>query len=104
MFRSPYGVYEYLGKLLREQSAGHITFVGLRSFEERELNSGPFLNITEGASSDCLVSVFYNGTSYCVPRKHSNSTAVLLDILGQLKDLSITPTDLNAAFNVRLID
>jgi hypothetical protein len=104
VFRSPYGVYKYLGQLLREQSAARVRFVGLRSLEERELASGPFLNITKGASADCLVAAFYNGESFCVPRQGSNSTAVMLDVLGQLKNLSITPTDLNAATAVRLID
>ena len=104
VFRSPYGVYKYLGQLLREQSARRIRFAGLKSFEERELSSGPFLNITDGVGADCLVSAFYNGKSFCVPREGSNSTAVLLDMLGQLKNLSISPTDLNAAFAVRLIN
>ena len=102
VFRSPYGLYKYLGQLLRERSAARIHFANLRGFEQRELISGPFLNIGEGASPDCLVSAFYNGESFCVPRKGSNSTAILLDILGQLKNLSISPTDLNAAFAVRL--
>jgi hypothetical protein len=104
IFRSSYGVYKYLGQLLREHSAARIHFANLRGFEQRELISGPFLNIREGASPDCLVTAFYNGESFCVPRQGSNSTAVLLDILGELKTLSVSPTDLNAAFAVRLVN
>ncbi len=104
VFRSPYGVYKYLGQLLREQSAGRINFHDVKTFEDRELTYGPFLNVVAGATGDCLVTVFYNGQSYCVPRKGSNSTAIMLDILGQLKNLSTTPSDVNAAFAVRVID
>lgn len=103
IFRSPYGVYKFLGQLLRERSAQYVQFYNVRTREERELESGLFLNITEGAS-DCLVSAFYNGHSYCVPRVGSNSTGIMLDILGQLKNLSTSPSDLNAAFAVRVID
>jgi hypothetical protein len=104
MFRSPYGVYKYLGKLLREHSASRIKFLNITTFEERELNYGHFLNVTQGINSDCLVTAFYNGQSYCVPRKGSNSTSMLFDILGQLKNLSTSSSDVNAAFAVRLID
>lgn len=104
VFRSPYGVYKYLGQLLREHSANRIVIYSTKNFEERELNSGPFLNITEGANSDCMVTAFYNGQSYCVPRKGSNSTGVMLDILGQLKNLSTSTSDINAATAVRLIN
>ena len=48
VFRSPYGVYKYLGQLLRERSAARIHFANLRGFEQRELISGPFLNIRRG--------------------------------------------------------
>lgn len=106
VFRSPYGVYEYLGSLLREQSAGRIGLnrQNLMTLKEYNLASGPFLNIVPGNIGDCLVEAFYNGQSYCVPRKGSASTAIMLDILGQLKNLSTTPSDLNAAFAVRVVD
>lgn len=104
VFRSPYGVYGYLGQLLREHSSGRIKFYNVRTSEERELSSGPFLNINEGGNGDCLVTAFYNGRSYCVPRQGSNSTGIMLDILEQLKNLSTTASDLNAAFAVRLIN
>jgi hypothetical protein len=105
IFRSAYGVYRSLGQLLREGSARRIQFYYVRTLEERELNFGPFINVTtQGATADCLVTVFYNGQSYCVPRVGSNSTGMLLEVLGQLKNLSVTPSDVNAAFAVRVID
>jgi hypothetical protein len=104
VFRSPYGIYRYLGQILRENSAGSIHFKSAATLEERELNSGPFLNISEGDLGGCLIEAFYNGQSYCVPRQGSSSTATLFDVLAQLKNLSTAPSDLNAAFAVRVVN
>jgi hypothetical protein len=43
----------------------------------------------------------YGGQFYCVP-SYSRHTAMLMDILIQLRNLSIQSADLNSAFTVRL--
>lgn len=101
IFRSPLGVFAYLGNILRNPAG-----------QENDYNTGdargiigtePFLNITDAQGSPCFTSVLYDGGFYCVPLT-SHHTAMLIDILIQLRNLSIQPTDLNSAFTVRLTD
>ncbi len=100
VMRSPSGIFNYLGKLLHDGTANRImpytgTAKALR---------GSFLDITlGGADIGCFVFVSYDGESYCVPQG-AETTAMMLAILEQLRNLSITPSDLNAATSVRLVN
>jgi hypothetical protein len=96
-FRSPAGVFSYLGKLYREHAGDRVRYFTAPLVA----SDAPFLDIVEGAG-DCFVLVTYEGQSYCVPHG-SSSTALLIDLLVQLRNLSITPSDLNSAFSIRLI-
>jgi hypothetical protein len=99
VLRSPIGIYQYLGKLVRENTAYRI---GFYTGEARRLN-GRFIEISPEGPVSCFVSVAYDGNMYCIPQG-AETTAMMLDILEQLKNLSTSPTDLNAAFSARLIN
>jgi hypothetical protein len=99
-FRSTIGVFNYLGQILRNNLGDSVHY---NTAETRALTRYPFLDIIQGGGVNCYVSVSYGGQFYCVPEGDDN-TAMLLDILEQLRNLSITPNDLNSAFSVRLID
>ena len=61
----------------------------------------PFINIVGANGQGCFTDVHYNGGFYCVPG-NSRHTAMLVDILIQLRNLATQATDLNSAFTVRL--
>jgi hypothetical protein len=99
-FRSPIGAFNHFGDLLREPSdnmQNYHTIESSQIIREGEL----YLNITQGASGPCFSAVSYGGFVYCVPAG-SMHTAMLFDILIQLRNMSIQTTDLNSAFTVRL--
>lgn len=103
VFRSPDSIYKYLGRLVRESLTDRIHI----GYHDPLLPIGePFLNVVKGAggNGDCFVSVYYDAQLYCVPRAHANNTAMILDILEQLRNLAISPSDLNGAVSVRLVN
>ncbi|MBR1201841.1 MULTISPECIES: hypothetical protein [unclassified Bradyrhizobium] len=99
-FRSPIGAFNHFGDLLRQPK------YNIANYHTKEstlvIQSGePYLNITNGAGRDCFSGVAYGGGFYCVPADSAH-TAMLFDILIQLRNMSIQTTDLNSAFTVRL--
>ena len=99
VLRSPAGVFSYLGKLLHNGTADRISYY---TGEAKQL--GRFLDIaTDGTTGTCYVSVSYEGRDYCVPQEAYN-TALMLDILEELRNLSISPSDLTESFTVRVSD
>jgi hypothetical protein len=65
--------------------------------------NGPYLSIltTNGPSSSCYSSASYEGQTYCVPVGASHTT-MLMDLAIMLRNLNISPTDLNAPVSVRV--
>jgi hypothetical protein len=100
-FRSPSGVFQYLGTVWRNDES-YLIHYGTREAQALLQPSVPYINIIQG-NSDCFVALRFHGAQYCVPQG-SDNTALLMDILVQLRNLSITPSDLNSAFSVRVID
>lgn len=101
VFRSPLGVFAYFGEILRTGEGNYFEYY---TQEARGIiGTEPYLDITGAEGAPCFSSVLYNGGFYCVPMK-SIHTAMLLDILIQLRNLSTQATDLNSAFTVRLTD
>jgi hypothetical protein len=101
-FRSPVGVFGYYGAWLNPlaqpwvwENYGTDQAKGILGKEE------PFLNIVPGNGTFCFASVSYAEATFCVPN-YSRHTAMLFDIIMQLRNLNTQPTDLNAAFTVRL--
>jgi hypothetical protein len=101
VFRSPQAIFIALGGLLRDGLADRVISQTPRS--KRLFKTEPLVTIISENGAGCYVSAFYNGQAFCVPQG-AHKTAVVLDVLEQLRNLSITPGDLNAAFSVRLID
>jgi hypothetical protein len=99
--RSPAGVFGFLGSLLRERETLAINYA---SAETAPLKTGPFLNIVNDSGNTCAIHVKYQSVHYCVPTQGSANTNVMIQILQVLRNLSISPTDLNAPFNVRVLD
>jgi len=101
--RSPALLYSFLGRVLRHPE---INEVGYRTKEARELTAAgePFLNVVRGKTDGCAVYVLYLSQSYCVPISGSANTLVMMQILQALRNLSISPTDLNVPFSVHITD
>ena len=100
-FRSPSGVFKYLGNVWRNNES-YLIHYGTGEAHALVPPGVPYLNIIQG-NDDCFVAVRFHGQQYCVPQG-SDNTALLMDILVQLRNLSITPSDLNSAFSVRVVD
>lgn len=98
VLRSPAAVYRYLGKILREGLSDRVRLTDPRS---GVLNAYRFLNVDKEAG-DCLVGTDSPDGFYCVPRRGSETTMAIFDVLQQLRNLSISPSDLNTAFTVRV--
>ena len=99
VFRSPDAVIKYLGRWL---DARDVKFDYYTEDAKAVLKEEPYLNIIERGSS-CYASIIYYGNSYCVPA-NSVHTAMLMDMVEDLRNINIQPTDLNSAFTVRLAD
>ena len=105
--RSAYGIYQFLGKLLR-QSRGGPDFEEIPDYvrpdevtpelstihEDKRL-----LNVVIGQSSDCFAQTHFLDGHYCVPEEGSANTKRIFGLLAQLlalqtsaADLAITPT------------
>jgi hypothetical protein len=100
-FRSPMGVYMFLGKLIRDHAEANV-----ESFHDpdlRVMNSRKLINIVPGFS-DCLMVGALLNESFCVPKDQSEATLVMIGILEQLRNLNINSTELNASFSVHVAD
>jgi hypothetical protein len=101
-FRSPAGIFTALGKQLRDGSAERVR--SLLPPSQRVFHGEPLLTIkTDDTTGDCAVLAQYDGQTYCVPQG-TDRTAMVFNVLQELKNLSTTPSDLNSAFSVRVVN
>jgi hypothetical protein len=101
-FRSPAGIFAALGKELRDGSAERVR--SLLRPSQRAFDGEPLLTIkSDDTAGDCAVLAQYEGQAYCVPQS-AYRTAMVINILQELKNLSTTPSDLNSAFSVRVVN
>jgi hypothetical protein len=98
--RSPINVFGYIGSLIRNDKTHDIRYIRP---EFTELSSEPFVNILRGRYSGCTVDITYLGEEYCIPSEASLNTGIVFQILQALRNLSISPTDLNTPFSVRVV-
>ena len=82
VLRSPYGVFQYYGKLLRTK-----TDVKLPPESQRETGDGQLFKVTPGAAG-CFVHVGYGGHNFCVPEDGAATTKEVLTLLIALVNLS----------------
>lgn len=99
--RSPAAIFAALGKQLRDGTTGQVSAVLPAS--QGQFGDEPLLTVTTEEKDGCAVAAEYDGQSWCVPR-HAGKTATVINILQELKNLSTTPTDLNSAFSVRVVN
>jgi hypothetical protein len=98
--RSPNGFLSYLGSWYnfgdRVQFDRYDTIPAKTIF-----NGGPYLAVRDGLPASCYSWVNYDGGLYCVPMGATH-TSMLMDIAVILRNLNISPTDLNAPISVRV--
>lgn len=97
-FRSPVGIYAYLGKLLRDGVEDQIR---LRNDLEGSLESAKIVDI-DFDTINCVNSASSLGALACNPTASTMNTLITIGLLEQLRNLSISPSDLNSSFAVRL--
>ncbi len=100
-FRSPAAIFMALGKLLHDGSAARVT--PLLDPSKRTFDGQALLTVKSEDTGDCLVLAQYEDHTYCVPHD-ADRTAMVINILQELKNLSTTPNDLNSAFSVRVVN
>ncbi len=100
IMRSPIGVLAYLGQFLRDPTT---PFSGYYSEPAKRLfgRDPRYLHVVSDKGSGCYTSLTYLGKFYCVPATSSH-TAMLMDTVQVLRNLSIEPTDLNTSFTLRV--
>jgi hypothetical protein len=105
--RSPNGFLSYLGSWYNVGdkvpfASDNVPFRGYGSPPAQQIfRNGPYLSILNGASGWCYAWANYNGQIYCVPMEATH-TSMLMDIAVILRNLNISPTDLNAPISVRV--
>ena len=98
--RSPAQFISYLGLWLKYQDAVETpNYITLPA--QRVLGDQRYLVLNSMRGDSCYVSVVYHGFGYCVPESATH-TAMLMDIGTALRNLNITPSDLNAPVTVRV--
>jgi hypothetical protein len=72
---------------------------------QRIFSDGPYLSIAKinGPDVSCYSSATYDEQAYCVPSEATH-TSMLMDLAVILRNLNITPQDLNAPVSVRVTD
>ena len=92
--RSTFGIYRYLGGVLRNQH----DMIMLRGRRDRnEPERIPLLEISRDSSGGCFVDLHFDEHYYCVPKEGAENTKAIFSLLAQLialrtpGDLAITP-------------
>jgi len=109
--RSAYGIFQFLGKILRQRMRDLPPEPGAylpRPEEELPLLSTiredeRLLNIDLNPSEDCFVETQFIEGTYCVPERHSANTKHIFGLLSQLIALQTTAADLAITPSVRVV-
>ncbi len=99
--RSPNGFLSYLGSWYKFGDRVHFDQYDTVPALTILPKGGAYLSIRDGPSASCYSWVNYDGRIYCVPMDAAN-TSMLMDIAVILRNLNISPTDLNAPISVRV--
>lgn len=93
--RSTFGIYQFLGRILRLQRENALLLRGsLYSSEDRRI-----LAVERASTGGCMVDINFETEYYCVPLRGAENTKRIMGLLAQLValntstlDLAITPT------------
>jgi hypothetical protein len=100
--RSAYGVYQFLGKLLKQSMQDDDTVLLPPSVPLDQVlpelstvwEDDKILNIIRNSNDQCFVTTHFNDGEYCVPEHGSANTKRIFGLLAQLIALQTTATDL----------
>ncbi len=98
--RSTFGIYRFLGSILRSGEEGAVAIRGRRDISEPEFI--PLLEITRDTSGGCFVDLHFDEFHYCVPRRGAENTKHIFSLLAQLIALRTQPGDLAITPSVRV--
>jgi hypothetical protein len=97
--RSTFGIYRFLGGLLRNQD----DMIMLRGRKDRnEPDFFPLLEINRDSSGGCFVDLPFDEHYYCVPKNGAETTKSIFSLLAQLIALRTQPGDLAITPAVRV--
>jgi hypothetical protein len=97
--KSPNSFLSFLGSWYKY--ADKVRFSSYRSVPaQRIFGDGPYISILNSPSAHCYSSINYDGQIYCVPPEATH-TAMLMDIAVVLRNLNVSPADLNTPLSVR---
>jgi hypothetical protein len=102
--RSAYGVYQFLGKLLRQSRGGpdlgdmqipdYVRADDVRPELSTVQEDKQLLNVVINQSSACFAETRFMDGTYCVPEEGSANTKRIFGLLAQLLALQTSATDL----------
>lgn len=109
--RSAYGIYQFLGKLLKE-SISNDAPQATPGVSERQmmpqlstiLDDQNVLNIARNSNDACFVRVDFNDGTYCVPEQGAENTKRIFGLLAQLTALQTNAADLAITPVVHTVD
>jgi hypothetical protein len=93
--RSALGMFQYVAKAWGTTDQLYYTQDAV------SLLNGPLVNIVNSSSPSCYSTATFEGVSWCIP-EDAEKTAVVLDMLQDMRNFAIQPTDLNSAFTVHV--
>lgn len=94
-FKSTLGMFDYTAK-----AWGNNDNMFFRSPDATTLN-GPLVDIVASTGTSCYTSARFAGQTWCVPQD-AEKTAVVLDIIQEMRNFNIQPSDLNSSFSVHV--
>jgi len=100
--RSAFGLYRYLGYLLRSGAMETVTIKGSDGAVQGFYGEQRLLTIERNTDLNCFAAVTYAGTRFCVPLNNSDYTKLIFSLLTQLSALNTTPSDLPVTPTVRI--
>ena len=96
--RSPLGIYAYLGRLLRSGDAGWVRFQDPTTGQTTPTQLVSITDTTVG----CLSATGAAAGLVCNTDVSTQNTLIMIGMLQQLRNIMISPSDLNSSFSVRL--
>jgi hypothetical protein len=86
--RSTWGIYQFLGDLVREEQSGVAPEVLGPAFADDH----NLFTVLENGTAECFTSVMYSAVNYCVPKDRPN-TKMILSLLHELSNLYEKPNN-----------
>lgn len=102
VMRSGFGVFQYLGRILRTGSADSPTLGSEQPYFEIGDNDHHLLTVVQGAGPDCFAIAQYRSSYYCVPKDGAENTKRIFMMLRAMLATNISAISLNATPSIRV--